>query len=172
MSMDTNILALKQLYIALGGAASDFNEIATNPRAISQIALLYGIKSDVVVSAENGSTDMWGTLVSDMQTNVAVSGNAITGSLAYLSSGQLVTDWGAGNFLALKFTKPNGITSVKVELVPSASDMPLQELDEDLNGVFKITDKDTQILRVQYSDGNATKVADYTLSGLTVAGEA
>ena len=42
----------------------------------------------------------WGTAVSDMQSNIAVSGNKITGTLKYLAEGQLVTDWGAGNFLA------------------------------------------------------------------------
>jgi len=106
-----------------------------------------------------------------MQTGVAVANGAITGSLSYLSSGQLVTDWGAGNFLALKFDDIDpDATSVKVGLEPSAGS-GLVELDEDKLGVFKITDKDTQKFVVVSSDGLYKLKQTYGLSGLTVAEE-
>ena len=126
----------------------------------------------VTVNAEDGGTSMWGTSVSDMQTSVAVAGNAVTGTLKYLSSGQLVTDWGAGNFLALKWTDiPEGTTSLKVGLVPSAGSGLIEAIDDpDHNGVFKITNKDTQRFVVETSDGLYTKKQSFSLSGLTVQG--
>ena len=114
---------------------------------------------------------MWGTLVSSMQSDVAVdmTDKKITGSLAYLSSGQLVTDWGAGNFLALKFTAGTGVDKIQVGLNPSEGS-GLVYLDEDLNGVFKITDKDEQKFIMNTIDvyGNVIEHQEYDLSELVV----
>lgn len=93
----------------------------------------------------------------------------ITGTLHYLDSGQLVLDWGAGNFLALKFTnnKPEEVKTIKVGLDPSQGS-GLVPLDEDMNGVFKITDKDTQKFIIESYDAEDVLVerAEYDLSGL------
>lgn len=110
----------------------------------------------------------WGHTVSDLQSDVEVADGEITGSLAYVDTGTLATDWGAGNFIALQFTAPEGAT-VKVGLDPSASEMPLQELDEDMNGVFKITDKDTQVFKAEVEVGGLKKTYTYDLSGLECA---
>lgn len=94
----------------------------------------------------------------------------ITGTLKYLESGQLVTDWGEGNFIALKFTNndPEKIKIIKVGLDPSQGS-GLVPLDEDMNGVFKITDKDTQKFVVESydEDDNLLKRDEYDLTGLT-----
>lgn len=37
-------------------------------------------------------------------------------------------------------------------------------------GVFKITDKDTQVFKVVSTDGTTTKTQSFDLSGLTVEG--
>ena len=95
----------------------------------------------------------------------------ITGTLKYLESGRLVADWGEGNFIALEFTVPDGATSCKVGLVPSESGMPLQELDEDKDGVFKITDKDEQKLVIETRKGNYFLRQEFDLSGLTCEDE-
>lgn len=42
-------------------------------------------------------------------------------------------------------------------------------LDSDCNGVFKITDKNTQTLKVVQSDGTHTLTQTFDLSGLTLA---
>lgn len=107
-----------------------------------------------------------------MQTGVSVSGTEITGTLKYLSSGQLVTDWGPGYFLALKFSDfPSGLTyaNTKVGLVPSVSS-GLVTLDSDCNGVFKITDKDYQKFRVETTDGTYTQKQTFNLKGLKLEG--
>lgn len=119
------------------------------------------------VKAEDGGVDMWGTLVSSMQENVTVTGNKIKGKLKPLTSGQLVTDWGEGYFLALHYTNNDpAVTSIKVGLNPSASSMEPQELDEDMNSVMKITDKANQKLLVISSNGIVTDTDTYDLSEL------
>lgn len=107
----------------------------------------------------------WGTSVSSMQSDIAIEGNKITGTLKYLDEGQLVKDWGAGNFMALKFTVPEQATSCKVGLDPSVSS-GLVELDEDKDGVFKVTDKDTQKFIVVTTDGEYTLRQEFDLSEL------
>jgi len=106
-----------------------------------------------------------------MQSGITVADGAITGSLSYLSSGQLVTDWGPGNFLGLKFTNlDSDATSVKVGLDPSAGSGLVEIIDDpDKMGVFKITDKDTQKMVVVQSDGVFKLRQEFDLSGLTVA---
>ena len=85
-----------------------------------------------------------------------------------MSSGALANDWGAGNFIALKFaTSDTSITSIKVGMEPSVSS-GLVELDEDMEAVIKVTDKDTQKLVVVKSDGAREIKETYDLSGLTV----
>lgn len=119
---------------------------------------------------------LWGHSVSDLQSSVAVSGTEatgfkITGNLAYVSEGALPDVWGAGNFLALKFSNadPNA-ESLKVGLDPSEGS-GLVELDEDMNAVCKITDKDTQKFVTEVKDGptgNVTRT-EYDLSELVCA---
>lgn len=125
----------------------------------------------MTVAAESQSTRIYETPVSSIQDDdVVVSGNAITGTLKYLNDGgQISGYWGAGNFLALKFSNVDPkATSIKVGLNPSEGSGLVELLgDPDMNGVFKITDKDTQKFRVVITDGHATKTTDYDLSGLT-----
>ena len=109
-----------------------------------------------------------------MQSNITVSGRAITGTLKKLTSGQLVTDWGEGYFLALKFDNfGEGLTyaNVKVGLTPSEGS-GLVTLDSDKNGVFKISDKDAQKFTIWQEKGNQRKIQYFDLSGLTLSEEA
>lgn len=105
-----------------------------------------------------------------MQTGVSVSGNAITGTLKELTTGDLVAAHGAGHFVALKFTNIDPrATSVKVGLEPSMSTGLVEIInDPDKNGAFKVTNKNTQVFKVVTSDGTTTKTDTYDLSGLTL----
>lgn len=133
--------------------------------AIIKVGALKGL----TVTACAGTVDMWGTLVSQLQSNVTVEGNRICGTLHYIDSGALATDWGAGNFLALQFSGEDAsATSTKVGLVPSEG-TGLVELhgDPDMNGVFKITDKDAQRFKIVTTDGTHTTTQMFRLGGLT-----
>ena len=78
--------------------------------------------------------------------------------------------WGEGYFMALKFTdNDDGSADITVGPWPSQGS-GLVALDEDMDGVFKVTDKDAQVFRTMATDGvGNTKVTDYDLSGLTLA---
>ena len=105
-----------------------------------------------------------------MQSDVAVTGKKITGTLANLTSGALVDGWGEGHFLALKFDDfSSGLTyaNVKVGLNPSVSS-GLVTLDSDKNGVFKVTEKTQQLMVVQEKDGNR-KIQLFDLTGLVLS---
>lgn len=110
---------------------------------------------------------MFGTAVSSLQETVVVGDSAITGTLKYYSdsSSQLVQTWGAGNFLALKFESNADV--VLAGLDPSQGS-GLVQLDDDMNGVWKITNKDTQEFVVK-CDG--VEKARFDLSGLTCEAE-
>ena len=161
-------------------------------KSLSKIAKLYGVtdlqvndttdeildkiaggiafgSSNVTVASPSANTDFWGTKTSQMQSSVVVADGAITGTLTKLTSGQLVTDWGEGYFLSLAFTKNNAkITDVKVGLDWSAGS-GMQSLDEDMLGVWKITDKDTQKFVMIVTDGEVSYKQTFDLSGLTLA---
>lgn len=126
-----------------------------------------------VLKAEDPNVEMFGYHVSDLQSNVSVSDDAITGTLKYLSSGQLVTRWGAGNFLAIKLEGNwNKYNSVQVGMVPSHGDGLVEIIDDpDKDGAFKVTDKDEQVFRVVATNGVETVTKDYALSGLTLLSE-
>ena len=111
-----------------------------------------------------------------MQNDVTVADGKITGTLYKLSTGQLVTDWGEGYFLALKWSDPDeSATSLKVGLAPSAGSGLIECIDDtDRNGVFKITDPTTQVFRVVQSaaGGTRTTMQSFDLSGLVLTPEA
>ena len=110
----------------------------------------------------------------DFQSDIAVNGGEITGELAFIEGGlaESGTLAGDGYFLALKFSNfASGLTyeDVKVGLVPSASGMALQTLDNDKNVVFKITNKDTQKVKVVQADNAGHKnVQLFSLNKLTL----
>ena len=125
------------------------------------------------MSAENGNVEMFGTKVSSMQSRVKLDGDAFTGTLKYLDSGALVDTYGAGNFIALKFTDiPETATSVKVGLEPSQG-TGLVELinDPDKNGAFKVTDKYAQNFKIVTTDGTHLKTQIFDLSRLNCQSE-
>lgn len=78
---------------------------------------------------------------------------------------------GAGNFLALKLTADNwsNYTSVKIGLEPSYGTGLVEIInDPDKNCVFKITDKNAQLVKVICKNATTETVKTYTLSGLTL----
>lgn len=98
-----------------------------------------------------------------------MAGSEITGTLKHVSSGALATDWGAGNFIALKFTPSESDTSAttyKVGIMPTQG-AGMQELDSDMDAVLKVTNKDAQRIVVVTSDGAGHETTQtYGLKGL------
>lgn len=115
-----------------------------------------------------GSNKLFGVKVSDMQSDITISGSTITGTLKHLSGDNAITQvWGEGNFICLKFPDADiDNSTVRVGLDPSQGS-GLVELDPDKNGVFKITDKLRQKFCVEMTVNGETVVQRYDLSGLT-----
>ena len=105
-----------------------------------------------------------------MQSNVAIANGAITGTLKYLSEGALVTRWGAGNFIGLKFNADwSEYSSVKVGLDPSYGDGLVEIIDDpDKNGAFKVTETTQKFVVQTTTVGGTTTTTKYDLSGLTL----
>lgn len=103
-----------------------------------------------------------------MQTDVTIDGQYIKGTLKYLDTGAIPAVWGPGYFMCLQFDDIPEDAIVKVGMSPSANGMPLIELDEDKNGVFKVTDKNTQTFKVMTVRGSDTKMDTYYLSTLVL----
>lgn len=125
------------------------------------------------MEAEDGDVTLFGTKVSDMQEDVVVGDDEIVGTLKYLDSGDLVTTWGAGNFMALNFVNNDfsKYSSVRVGMDPSQGSGLVEIInDPDKNGVFKVTNKDTQVFKIVYTDAETgeTNTQTFDLSGLEV----
>lgn len=110
--------------------------------------------------------DLFGKSVIDLQENVSVSGNKITGSLKY------VTDYTgfdpsnpelqSGNYLVLKCVA-EGSDKITVTVTnPSV-------LDEDGIIVLRIADKDTQTVTVKAEKDGKSVTKVYSLTDLEVA---
>ena len=171
--MNTTVDELKTLYVKLGGALADVENLKTDAELIDKIEDIVHSVPQVIVLPEKATNTLFDKTVSDYQTDVNVVDNLIVGNLKYLSAGDVVDAWGAGNFVALKFViiDPDiTFSDIKVGLNPSHGG-GLVTLDADLNGVFKITDKDAQVFKVVVTKDGVTKSKDYILSGLTVATE-
>lgn len=127
----------------------------------------------VALAPESVDAEAFGVDASDMQTNLAVSGNAFTGTLKNISDG---TVWDPGTWSAeestghFMFVKATGVPEGAVATIELYNGVhPAVTLDSDLNAVLRIANKDTQklILTVKYNSVVETKT--YSLKGLTLA---
>ena len=126
----------------------------------------------MVLSAEpeDPSTVVLGKAVNLLQDNVIVNDNFIQGHLNYVTgytgfSGN--TEYQSGNYLVLKFAATDGATTT-VELTNALDARGPVTLDSDMNCVFRVTDKNSQKIKVvtTLNGDSITKV--YSLSSLTV----
>ena len=115
------------------------------------------------------AVDLFGKNCSDLQEDIAIANGSITGTLKYVTG---YTGFSSkakeqkGNFIALKVTNATA-DEIYVGLSPSASGKELNKLDEDGMIVLQVTNKDTQVVRVEtVTDGIHDGFA-LDISGLT-----
>lgn len=134
-------------------------------------SIMSTIMEDVKVEPEAAATDSpWDSSkkVEDMQENIVIGADKITGTLKFVKGGIAPSGIMAGDgyFMALKFSEVDAsATSKKVGLVPSAGS-GLVELDADMNAFMKISDIQNQVFEVVITDGTRTGVQKFDLSGL------
>ena len=150
----------------------DANKIADLKKLIRKAdSIMSTLMDDVTVEPEAGTTvSPWDATkkVSDMQEDIVVGEDKITGVLKFVKGGIAPSGIlaGDGYFLALKFSDVDAsATSKKVGLVPSAGS-GLVELDSDMNAFMKISDINSQIFEVVITDGTRSGVQKFDLSGL------
>lgn len=122
----------------------------------------------------DGETDAYGKTGNDLQTNVNVSRTAVTGTLKYVTgytgfnSAEAIEQ--EGNYLALDFSTDmdaQGAT-VTVELVGGTKGPVQLTHPDDMFCVFRVTNKDTQNIRVKATKDGATSTRELDLSGLVL----
>jgi len=117
------------------------------------------------VEPEDGETVVLGETVSDLQTGISISNGTVSGTLKYVTGFTGYSsdpDLQSGNFLALKVESETGAT-VKVRMGENE-----KTLDEDMNFVARITDKDTQTITVTTTIGVHSNSVTLALTGLTL----
>ena len=123
----------------------------------------------VVTAAESGDTTLFGKKVSDLQSNIVVGENAISGSLKHVTG---YTEFSSksseqeGHYLALKFDVTPADAVTTVELVGGTKG-PVT-LDADKNIVLLIKSNTTQSIKVVSTKDGASVTKTYTLTGLTL----
>ena len=124
------------------------------------------------VSPEDGEANLFGKTVDSLQENVVVGESEITGTLKH------VTDYTgfssnvseqSGNYLALKVETDSEDAITTVELVGGTKG-PVT-LDDDMNIVLLIKNKDTQSIKVTTTHNRESVTKTYGLSGLTLETE-
>lgn len=144
----------------------------TEPRLPLPEEVIELLKVDAVVivtSAENADTTLFGKKVSDLQSNIVIGEDTISGSLKHVTG---YTEFSSktseqeGHYLALKFgvTPPDAVTTV--ELVGGTKG-PVT-LDADMNIVLLIKSNTTQSIKVTSSKNGTSVTKTYTLTGLTL----
>lgn len=111
--------------------------------------------------------------VSDLQTGVTFGANAIKGTLKHITGWtefSSVAEEQNGNYLVFKSTLTDA-DKITVQLIGAKSTRGAQELDADGIAIFRITDKDAQMVQVvAYKDGKVQQKL-YSLRGLTLQEE-
>lgn len=126
---------------------------------------IVGVETDIPA----GTTALLGKTADDLQANIAINGEEITGTLKFISdysSAGYTGDELSGNFLALHFTSNKAGAVIKVELVNGIHGE--QTLDEDGLAIFRISNKATQKVKVTATADGLSVVKTYGLSGLTL----
>lgn len=114
-----------------------------------------------------------GKTVNELQSDIVINDNSITGTLKYVTGytgfNESVPDEQKGNYLALKIdvTPKDAVTTV--ELVGGTKG-PV-ELDEDMNIVLLIKNKDTQSVKVISKKDTNSVTKTYSLKGLVLESE-
>lgn len=110
------------------------------------------------------SIDLFGKTASDLQSNIVVGRNAITGTLKYIGdySSAFGGDLSSGNYIALH-AEVSGVEDATITVTVTN---PV-ELDEDGNMVLRIADKSSQTITIVASkEGFDSVTKEFTLTGL------
>lgn len=124
------------------------------------------------VKPEDGEAVLFGKAVNELQSDMVVSDDEVTGTLKYVNGYvdfSSNTSEQSGNYLALKIEAEPAEAETVVELVGGTKG-PVA-LDDDMNIVLLIKNKDTQSIKVTTTHNGESITKIYGLSGLTLETE-
>ena len=124
------------------------------------------------VKPEDGEANLFGKTVNSLQENIVIGESEITGTLKYVNGYvdfSSNTSEQSGNYLALKIEAEPAEAETVVELVGGTKG-PVA-LDDDMNIVLLIKNKDTQSIKVTTTHNGESITKIYGLSGLTLETE-
>ena len=117
----------------------------------------------------DGETDAYGLKVNQLQSDIVIGESDISGTLLHVSNytgfNGSDLDEQSGHYLALKTEIPEGAT-ITTQLV-NGKNGPV-DITSDKFCVYRITDKDTQLVKFTVSKDEETKTSTYSLTGLTL----
>ena len=124
------------------------------------------------VKPEDGEAVLFGKAVNELQSDMVVADDEVTGTLKYVNGYvdfSSNTSEQSGNYLALKIDADSEDAVATVELVGGTKG-PVT-LDDDMNIVLLIKNKDTQSIKVTTIHNEESVTKTYGLSGLTLETE-
>lgn len=130
---------------------------------------LGGIENLSLTATEDEVTLYGGKVASDLQSDITIEGNTISGTLKFIEGGLAETGYlaGDGYFLAVTWSEPaEDVTSLKVGLQPSVESGLVEGIDDpDRTLVAKVTPSMNQkVVLVQTSDdGSRTQYFNLNL---------
>lgn len=163
---------LKDMYKAKGGQQGDLTNdsqtIAGMVKAINKAEA--NSLSPLSLTEPPSDLDFWGVTPEEAQDEFAVTGDQITGKLYEMTdeSKVIVKDKGKGYYVCIKVTDIDAdATSVKIGLEPSMGSGLVEIIDDpDKAGIFKVTYKESQILKVIQSNDTCKRTQCFSLAGL------
>lgn len=126
----------------------------------------------ISVKPEDGEAVLFGKAVNELQSDMIVADDEVTGTLKYVNGYvdfSSNTSEQSGNYLALKIEAEPAEAETVVELVGGTKG-PVA-LDDDMNIVLLIKNKDTQSIKVTTTHNGESITKIYGLSGLTLETE-
>lgn len=124
------------------------------------------------VKPEDGEAVLFGKAVNGLQSDMVVADDEVTGTLKYVNGYvdfSSNTSEQSGNYLALKIEAEPAEAETVVELVGGTKG-PVA-LDDDMNIVLLIKNKDTQSIKVTVDDGKDSATKTYGLTRLILETE-
>lgn len=117
----------------------------------------------LTISVYTGDEDLFGKKASDLQEDVSITNNVVSGTLYYVEG----YDPKLHHFLVLKAVSSDTNAKITAQIIGGES--PAMELDEDGICVFKIKNKTTQSLQYVVEINGIKRTYNLSLSGLTLA---
>lgn len=122
----------------------------------------------LAVMPEDPSYEALGKMVSALQDNIVIGDNLITGDLKFVEEYTGFNN-ATGNFLAVKFETLPSDAELEVIVIGDAINNVEWSDSTDRHVVVKVTNKDTEVVRVKITKSNSVAYRFFDLSGLTCA---